>query len=450
MTTLRSSEEIQGNVLAPFPDGEQAFLFFHFAEPAAARALLAELLPGITTTARLLQSPPRACRGVGLTATGLLKLAPEWASDLELFVAFREGAAARAPRLRDQGASAPERWVFGAPHEATVDLVLTLAASASADLAAEVDPWRERARVLGLSLLCDQRGARLPGAMDGCEHFGFKDGVSQPAVRGFDPSAGHGMDGLDERTPTGARLLPAGEFLLGRPRLAAAGGEARPLPCAEWMRDGSFQVVRRLSQDVAGWRAQLARLAASLPSTQPMCPHQLAAKVMGRWQSGAPLAVAPERDDRSSPEVEFDFNDDPFGYKTPRFAHIRKMYPRDDAFFERDWHRIIRRGIPFGPIYDPAGGEAHGANVERGLLLNAFMASLENQFEFLMRGWANDPDFFEAGDGPDPLIGESGQPATLRHGAGCSSQLHFERFVHTSGAVYAFVPARSVLARLAW
>jgi Dyp-type peroxidase family len=377
-----------------------------------------------------------------LTAAGLSKLAPAWAPDLEPFLAFREGAASRAPRLRDHGPSAPERWVFGMPFQPSVDLVLTLAASEAAEVDEEAARWCRRARSHGSHLLFDQRGARLPGAMAGCEHFGFKDGISQPAVRGFDLSAG---GETDERTPTGARLLPAGEFILGRPRLAADGGEARPRPCAAWMRDGSFQVVRRLTQDVPGWRNQLARLAASLSPAHSMCPHQLAAKIIGRWQSGAPLALSPDQDDHSAPEAEYDYNDDPFGHKTPRFAHVRKMYPRDDAFFERDWHRIIRRGIPFGPVYD--GPEDAGA--ERGLLLNAYMASLENQFEFLMRGWANDPDFIEAGDGPDPLIGESGLPATLRHPEGCPSKLHFERFVHTSGAVYTFVPARSVVARLA-
>ena len=431
MLDLRASDAIQGNVLAPFPDGEQAFLLFHFSGAEGGRALLAEILPGLTTTATLLHSPPRVVRAIALTASGLIRLAPAWAADLDPFIAFREGPALRAPRLRDHGSSAPERWVFGGPGQPAVDAVLTLAASEPGAVDEEAIHWRQRAHALGVSLLFDQRGACLPGAMAGCEHFGFKDGISQPAVAGFDE---------------GGRLIPAGEFILGRPRLAACGGEADPRACPDWMRDGSFQVLRRLTQDVAGWRAQLTRLAASLSSSgQPQCPHQLAARLMGRWPSGAPLALAPERDDPVPLDADFDFNDDPFGYKTPRFAHVRKMYPRDDAIFERDWHRIIRRGIPFGPVYEPGGTEA---GAERGLLFNAFMASLETQFEFLMRGWANDPDFYEAGDGPDPLIGESHLPATLHHREGRPAALHFERFVQTTGCVYAFAPARPVVERL--
>lgn len=442
---LRSSEEVQGNVLIAFPDGQQAFLCLHFGETGGARAFLAELLPGLTTTAGLHPTPPRTCRGVGLTFSGLSKLSPSWASDLDPFIAFREGPAVRAPRLRDTGPSAPGLWRFGGPHQPAVDAVLTLAASKPEVLEGEVSRWRKRAEVHGIGLVFDQWCSQLPGEMAGHEHFGFKDGISQPAVRGIDACACSGPDG---RSPKGARLLPAGEFLLGRPRLSAVGGEAPPAPCARWMQDGSFQVLRRLSQDVAGWRAQIARLADTLSSDHPISHDHLAAKLVGRWQSGTPLAVAPDADDRSSPDVEFDFNDDPFGYKTPCFAHIRKMYPRDDAFFERDWHRIIRRGIPFGPVYDPE-TDAGGAEAERGLLLNAFMASIENQFEFLMRGWANDADFIEAGDGVDPVIGESRLPATLRHPGGCHASLRFERFVHTSGSVYAFVPARGAIEHLA-
>ena len=207
MPDLRASEAIQGNVLAPFPDGEQAFLLFHFSGAEGARALLADILPGLTTTARLLHSSPRISRAIGLTASGLAKLEPAWAADLDPFIAFREGPALRAPRLRDHGPGAPERWVFGAPDGPVVDAVLTLAAAEPGTVDEEAIHWRQRAHALGVLFLLDQRGARLPGAMAGCEHFGFKDGISQPAVAGFDE---------------GGRLLPSGEFILGRPRLVSA------------------------------------------------------------------------------------------------------------------------------------------------------------------------------------------------------------------------------------
>jgi hypothetical protein len=166
----------------------------------------------------------------------------------------------------------------------------------------------------------------------------------------------------------------------------------------------------------------------------------LAAKLVGRWPGGAPLAMAPD----AHASNDFDYDDDPHGFVTPRFAHVRKMYPRSSAFPERDWHRIIRRGVPFGPPYD-AGGEG----AERGLLFNAYMASIEDQFEFLQQGWANAPDFFEPGDGPDPLIGVDPGPVTLRRSDGPPLRLTLERFVRTSGALYVFVPSMPALRLLA-
>jgi deferrochelatase/peroxidase EfeB len=149
------------------------------------------------------------------------------------------------------------------------------------------------------------------------------------------------------------------------------------------------------------------------------------------------------------PDATFDFEDDPHGFKTPRFAHIRKMYPRTSLVIDRDWHRIIRRSVPFGPIYDPSSGDACGPHADRGLLMNCYMASIEQQFEFLMRGWANDPDFFEAGDGPDAVVGDMIQGVTLRQTLDRKNSFCLERFVHTSGAFYAFVPSLTVLETLA-
>ncbi len=125
------------------------------------------------------------------------------------------------------------------------------------------------------------------------------------------------------------------------------------------------------------------------------------------------------------------------------------MYPRSNLVVDREWHRLIRRAVPFGPVYDPEAGPGFGPDVPRGLLMNSFMASIEQQFEFLLRGWAHDPDFFEADDGPDPLIGEDAAPVTLRCPLHGRQTLSIQRHVHAAGAVYAFVPSRSALRSLA-
>jgi deferrochelatase/peroxidase EfeB len=80
--------------------------------------------------------------------------------------------------------------------------------------------------------------------------------------------------------------------------------------------------------------------------------------MVGRWQSGAPLALAPDHDDPTlgaDPQRSnhFGFGDDPRGFKCPAGAHARRANPRDALDGEGSvnvrLHRMIRRGTSFGP-----------------------------------------------------------------------------------------------------
>jgi hypothetical protein len=116
-----------------------------------------------------------------------------------------------------------------------------------------------------------------------------------------------------------------------------------------------------------------------------------------------------------------------------------------DSIFEDPTHRLLRRGIPFGPFASNK-DQAEKQDVERGLLLNAFMASIDNQFEFVQRNWMSNPP--ETMDGPDPVIGASARPCLLRRKGEEPVPLDLGRFVHTTGAVYAFAPSLTTLSRL--
>jgi hypothetical protein len=185
----------------------------------------------------------------------------------------------------------------------------------------------------------------------------------------------------------------------------------------------------------------------------------LASKLVGRWRSGTPLSHAPDQDNRSAQERDrdndFKYDDDFDGLKTPRFAHIRKMYPRDNNRFGDRTRRILRRGIPFGEPFDPTAGRGHGVDADRGLLFNAYMASIEIQFEFLQQSWANDANFPSSvmgenrTNGPDPIIGEDPAACEIRREDRPDVRLDFRRFVHTTGAVYAFSPSLSTIRKLA-
>jgi len=292
-------------------------------------------------------------------------------------------------------------------------------------------------------VLFEQHGETLPDARRGHEHFGFKDGISQPGVRDFDRPS--------RNTPTevagkpGTDLIAPGEFLLGYPRQSSQeGGSDEPAHLSpDWMHDGSFQVFRLLQQDVPSWWAQVLAQCATLPTENALSSDALAATLVGRWRSGTPLAQAPERDTRSgrdrSQDNNFTYDDDLEGFKTPRFAHIRKMYPLlesgPEVFPERERHRIVRHGIPFGPAFDPTEGRGHGVDTERGVCFNVFIASIEDGFEFLQRKWANSADFFAACDGPDPVIGANPTPSpcTLHRMELNDVSLTFKRFVVTAG-----------------
>ena len=297
--------------------------------------------------------------------------------------------------------------------------------------------------VAGLST--SGRGEGTPGI----EPFGFRDGISQPGVRGF--TASTDRNGRREAADQpGSPIIAAGEFVLGYDGEAGsypAGG--RPVPPG-WMHDGSFQVVLRLRQDVDGWQAQMRDLSASSGGT-----IDAAATAIGRTPDGKPLVAL----GKGVGLNDFDFTDDQLGEQTPRFAHTRKMNPRNGTFDDRI-HRLLRRGIPFAtPLQvetpPPPGvenaAESDAQEGRNGLVFNAFMASIEGQFEFLQRNWASNPDSLPpvAADGPDPVVGASDAPCVIRREDADPVEIHFGRFVWTSGAVYAFAPSLSELNRLA-
>ena len=212
------------------------------------------------------------------------------------------------------------------------------------------------------------------------------------------------------------------------------------------MQSGSFQVVRRLNQDVAGFQDGIA---SALPGDGSMSADLLGAKVVGRWKSGTPVDLSPDQDHNLTDDVHinnFNFAGDDQGLRSPRFAHIRKVYPRNHDAFGNRAKRVIRRGIPFGPPFD------QGGSAERGLFFVAYMASIEDKFEFLMNAWVNFQFFpFDVPQGPDAVIGSEFEvaPCTIQRQGKPALQPTFKRFVNTTGSLYAFVPSLTALTQLA-
>ena len=448
---LRSSRTIQGNVLAAFNKDHQAFRMVTLpADPSRARAWLAGLLGQICVTEDVedwnetFSEARRANGGVDdpnlhvvwvgltLTAAGLAVLAQDpgrVATDLATMPALTAGPAARAAALGDVGPSDPATWLFGGPSQAPVHAVVTVAADLPAHLAERELLLDTHDATHGVTTAFRQEGDTLPGPLAGHEHFGFKDGISQPGVTNFHEAGPRG----ERAGHPGTTMAPASDFILGQP-----GGPQVPA----WLRDGSAHVLRRLEQDVPAWRAQLDALAATITGPPgPVTPERLGELLMGRSQDGTPLATPtdPTRglgDDGN----DFDYANDPTGQTTPCAAHIRKTHPRSFS----PAPRMMRRGIPFGaPLdLDPTG--------KRGLVFNCFVTSIDGQFEFIQQSWANSPGFSGGGGptGPDPVIGSDGQ-LTIAIADGTHCTLSIARAVHTTGGVYGLTLSLPTLRALA-
>jgi len=326
---------------------------------------------------------------VAFTWNGLRGLGVDEASLATFPEEFRQGMAARAEVLGDTGANHPNHWVDGLASPDLHGIVILFAR----DVAERDRCVREHQQYAGrfpavraLSTLDLEATPPLEYAHD---HFGYRDRLSQPVI-----------DGTGEvPTPGSGAPLKAGEFFLGYPNEA---GVTQALEPEILGRNGSFLAYRRMQEHVGAFRQFLQQHGRS-PEEQEL----IAAKLMGRWRSGAPLVLSPEKDDPAlgaDPQRNNDFNYakmDPHGYAVPLGSHIRRMNPRDTAA-NMNRRRMIRRGGTYGPPL-PEGAPEDG--VERGIAAFVGCASLIRQFEFAQNVWANDRTFHELGNERDPIIG---------------------------------------------
>jgi len=181
----------------------------------------------------------------------------------------------------------------------------------------------------------------------------------------------------------------------------------------------------------------------------------LGAKMVGRWPSGAPLALSPVGDD---PELgadahrhnDFGYGDDPRGLKCPMGSHVRRMNPRDAAVIGvTRLHRVFRRGTAYGPMLPEGVLEDDG--VDRGIMFVFVGADLERQFEFIRKEWVDKGVFIGSQSEKDPLIGSNdgaGQFTIPREPIRRRLK-GLPAFVTTRGGEYFFAPGLRALRWLA-
>ena len=389
---------------------------------------------------------------------------------------FQEGMTTehRQRLLGDHGESSPLNWRWGANHTTPVHVLLMLYAPNDVALDPLYRAHLSRLSSGGLTEVETLNTRLLSGRK---EHFGFRDGIGQPAIAGKDAG---------ESPPS--NIIADGEFLLGylneygqypsSPEVTAArdpNGLLSPAAHRSGMKDlgrnGSYLVFRQLSQDVTGfWRFLDEQTRRPDGSADPNARLKLASKMVGRWPSGAPLVKAPEYD---QPDL---LNENVFGYHDtdldglmcPVGSHIRRSNPRDTLVENRaraielsKRHRIIRRGRAYGTPLDPSMDpdkmlDAAEPDGERGLHFLCFNANIGRQFEFIQQTWANNPKFQGLYNDADPIIGDhdpkdAGALGTFVAPAEPVRRrvTGLPRFVEVRGGGYFFMPGIKALRYLA-
>ncbi len=426
-------DDIQSGVLRPRPAPYAAtYVLFRIDDRNAGRELMRRLRSVVASAAQSAGSDHHTWVSAALSYQGLKALGVPQASLDSFSPEFRQGMAARARSLGDTGESSPEHWEkpLGS---SDVHVVITAVAPGTEQLEAAFARARKTYQELkGITAIWRQDCHVLPGER---EAFGFRDGMSHPAIEGS------GIPGTNPHE----RPLKPGEFVLGYPDEMS---ESPQVPQPDVLgRNGSYIVFRKLHQRVAEFRRYLKASAASHEEEE-----LLAAKMMGRWRSGAPLALCPMHDDPALGSDALRNNaflfkeDDAIGYNTPCGSHIRRMNPRDSnvAGVVRI-HRMIRRGTSYGPLLPEGVLEDDG--IDRGLMFAFVGAHLGRQFEFIQSEWMNDSAFFGGSSGQDPVSGAADGTGTfdiprrpLRR-----RLLGLPRFVITRGGEYCFTPGLRAL-----
>ena len=471
--TALDLSDIQGFILRGYRMPMVRHFLLTVGAPAEARRLLGRLVSGNESDAPQITTAedwhvgfepgpgddpngvprlkPDYCLNLGITWLGLVALEIRDripTLSFKSFGAFVAGAAERAKLVGDTGESDPQHWIggFGAGRDhvlVTLHALNPEAMTAYSDrlsaLFVEGGAFREIWRADGMALMEVRDGESVPTFK---VHFGYTDGISMTTIHG-----GPERYPTDHQQPCEPWLFAlrddAENYLMPEPR--------------ELGLNGSFAVFKMIKTDVVGFEQFLQS------NKDKIDPELLAAKMCGRWRNGVPLALSPESDSppgglateqlNNFEYVNADGSGDPRGLRCPVGAHMRRINPRGQPVTgqgqpggSNNTHRLIRRGLPYGPVYDPA--QPHDG-IERGLLGYFINSSIENQYEFVLGHWVNDSEF--AGSvrlnpkSRDPMIGTQDPAESIfvipRSNGAPIKITGFSSFVTTRAAAYCFLPS---------
>jgi Dyp-type peroxidase family len=444
--------DIQDNVVAPILMRYGRHIFFKFTDGQKARAWLRNMFERVN--ARQEEHGTRFTVNIGFTYEGLKALGLSQRSLDSFPQAFRVGTRGRAREVGDVGPHAPEHWEggLGGPDIHAMGWIRT-DSDEGRDVATQI--IRDEMEATGgveIRFVQDTKAlAHENGIGSEGEHFGFADPISQPPIEGAGAPLYPG-DGVLEADGTWRALKP-GEFLLGYEDEVGPEGTQAPEPF-ELRVNGTYMVFRKLYQDVGAFRRYLATAGKALYGSDDESHQDLvAAKMMGRWRSGCPVDLSPDKDDltiAADPQRRnnFTYAGDDQGLRCPLGSHLRRSNPRATPLKRATAvrrHRLIRRGVEYGPHLPDNVMEDDG--VDRGLVNLFIQADIERQFEFVQKEWMKGGEFIGLDPNEqDPINGVGGEGSQmLVPGAKRPFLFDLPTFVTVKGGEYLFVPGLNAL-----
>ena len=498
MTTQLQLSDIQGNIVQAYGRASFIFaryIFLQFKDGDKARVFVEEVSSKVTSAALWARDPqgnidkPKVTTNIAFSYKGLEALGVPVASLAGFPKEFIMGMKARRDILGDDGPSAPDKWDDIWQHEVHAWMSFN---AQSKEAIEERYQWVVDAVNRsngGVELLVGHRGddgqCNLAyqdanaifedGKPTAKEHFGYRDGISDPVFKGQNNEAGR-VIGRGKLMADGSwEALATGEFILGHP------DEAREYPKApkpfELARNGTFMVYRKLHENVGSFNQFLDMHGKDYPGGKEC----LAAKFAGRWRdNGAPITTVPDdaakaawdkkynnpntsKAEKRRMLTDFHFDDDIEGTRCPLSAHIRRANPRGSLRFGKqdafdtpgaltNRRRIIRRGLPYGVTSSPPSDDG-----EHGIIFMALNANIERQFEFVQQQWINYGNDFKESNDKEPILGNhhSQPPSKVVLPVDPNSDQppyfigNIPRLVETRGGEYFFIPSISALDMLA-
>lgn len=394
-------EDIQSIILRERPTPYYGTIIaFKVNEAKVGRQMLAQVLPDVTGSKEW-HKDMQATLSIVMTYEGLKALGVPQSSLDSFPESFKAGMARRADKLRDFDINDPDNWIAPFGDKGDIHIGAAVIADSKEKWQTKFNELKETIKAHidydnpangDIEILMEHDF----GSDDNVKNvFGYRDGISNPEIQG---------SGIQTPPSHDGKPIAAGEFVLG---YEGEAGTIAPMPQPEILgRNGSFMVLRAYNSHVAEFNKFRKDNTDSEEEAE-----LLGAKMWGRWRSGAPLILSPDKDNKAlgddpSRNNDFGYKDDPYGKKCPFGAHIRRMNPRDSKDFilsDVRIHRIVRRSVGFGEVLPPDVTEDDGK--QRGLFFIGINAHAMETVEFLQSQWINDGNFMSLGEEKDPMVG---------------------------------------------